>query len=170
MTTATYTVNLSRKFIVAAVAITATAAAITSIPAPVFAADIAPATISAWQAQVERSIDKNLRTPDVMLANRDHAVAQVRLHTDSNGQVASIALAQSSGDAAVDVEALRTANAVHYPALPTAFRGRENNILMQVYFADSDTAAHDKAIAAMQTAAHSSAEQMSVEMATLANK
>ncbi len=170
MFTATHLVPSTRKVFAATIATGLTVLAVASIPQPSFASPQAPQTARAWQLQVEKAIDANLTIPAHALGSRDHAVAQVRLHTNSDGDIAQVSLAESSGDAAIDAEALRTARAISYPPLPVQFRGHENSVLMQVYFADSDKAEHHDAYAKMQTTARRLAEQQSGEAATLAKK
>jgi len=169
MTTITSFQPSSRNLLFAGIAATVTALAIVAVPAPVAAktAIVAPTTVSAWQANVEKQIDSNLQMPVRALERHDHAIAQVRVRFDAQGEVRSISLAQSSGDKVADTEALRTAHTVRYPLLPTALRGRDRNIVMQVYFADGSSPIHQQEANALQLAAHRSAEQMLVQTAAL---
>ncbi len=169
MTTTTYFQTSSRNLLFAGIAATVTALAIAAVPTPASAKAFAaaPATAAAWQVNVEKQIDATLQMPSVALANRDHAIAQVRVRFNAEGEARSITLAQSSGDEAVDAEALRTAHAVRYPLLPVSLRGQNRSIVMQVYLADGTSATHAQEAKDLQLAAHRSAEQMPVQTAAL---
>ncbi len=166
--TTTYFTN-SRGLIIATLAAGLTLSALAAVPAPAAAA--APLTAVAWQANVEKQIERNLEMPDKAFTKHDHAIAHVRIHFDADGQqTGQVTLAKSSGEKAADVEALRTARAVRYPVLPTDLRGRERTIVMQVYFADGNSLAHEHEANDLKLAAHRSAEQMSVQTAALETK
>jgi TonB family protein len=158
-----------RSLFIAAIAAGLTISAIAVVPAPAHAA-AAPTSVVAWQTNVEKQIDKNLRTPTNALVTRDHATAEVFIRFNADGQAGAVTLGKSSGDRAADAEALRTARAVRYPVLPTELRGRERTIAMQVYFADSPSSQHDQEANDLRLAAHRSAEQMSVQTAALETK
>jgi TonB family protein len=162
MTIATFSNQSLRTLLATTVAASATALAIIAVPAPAAAKtiDAAPATSSAWQAAVEKQIDANLKMPVGVLGRQDHAIAQVRVWFNADGEARTISLAQTSGDDAADDEALRTARAVRYPLLPTAVRGRERSILMQIYFADGSSPTHRQDATNLKLAAHRSTEQM----------
>ncbi|WP_157219767.1 energy transducer TonB family protein [Flavisphingomonas formosensis] len=142
------------------------AACIVGAVAPARAAERnAPLTVQDWKMDVERQIDATLRTPS--LEGRDHAAATVAIHFDADGKADTIAISKSSGIASADAEALRTANRVAYPALPSGLRGRPQTIAMMVYFGAADTAADRKAVAAMQALAEQRAEKTATLSAAL---
>jgi len=156
-----------RNFLFAAVAAGATTFAVGAMPTPALAetAVVTPGTAQAWQANVEKQIDANLLMPAGGLGRVDHAIAHVRVRFNAEGEAGQISLAQSSGDKAVDAEALRTARSIRYPLLPTAMRGRDRNILMQVYFSDGSSERHAQEAADLQMAAHRFTEQMRIQTA-----
>lgn len=169
MTTATPLATSPRSLFIAAIAAGLTVSAVAVVPAPAHAA-VAPNSIVAWQANVEKQIDTNLRMPADALGYRDHATAQVNIRFNADGQAASVTLGKSSGERLVDAEALRTARVIRYPVLPTELRGRERTIAMQVYFADDASVQHDREANDLRMAAHRSAAQMSVQTAALESK
>jgi len=169
MITAAPLVTAPRSLFIAAIAAGLTLSAIAVVPAPAHAAS-APTSVIAWQANVEKQIARNLRMPENALSIRDHALAQVNVRFNADGQAGSVTLAKSSGDRAADAEALRTARAVRYPVLPTELRGHDRTIAMQVYFADAPSLQHDQEANDLKLAAHRSAEQMSVQTAALETK
>ncbi|MDE2043424.1 MAG: TonB family protein [Alphaproteobacteria bacterium] len=127
--------NTSR-FLGAAVALAATTIMVSSIPAPVSAHSSNAAT--QWQAQVESQIENNLVFPvNAKIGDKD-ALARVRVNFTPEGRYESASLAQSSGDATIDAEALRTARAVRYPVLPAVIRSHGSSVVMQVYFAGTN--------------------------------
>jgi len=142
------------------------AACIMGTVAPARAAEPnAPLTVQDWKADVERQIDNSLRNPP--LGGRDHAAATIAIHFDAEGRPADIRIARSSGVAAADEEALRTANRIAYPALPSGLRGRPQTIAMMVYFGAADTEADRKAISAMQEMAEQRAAKTAMLSASL---
>lgn len=169
MTTTAPLAHSPRNLIIAAIAAGLTVSVIAVVPAPAHAA-AAPNAVVAWQANVEKQIDNNLQLPSHALANRDHATAEVNIRFNADGQAGSVTLGKSSGDRAVDAEALRTARVIRYPLLPTELRGRERTIAMQVYFADYASSQHDREANDLQLAAHRTAAQMSVQTAALETK
>lgn len=91
----------------------------------------APLTINDWQQDVNRQIDDNLRVPARFDGGLAAATVAVMLNAD--GEFGSASIAKSSGNDAVDKEAMRVAHAISYPALPTGLRGRPREVTMQVY-------------------------------------
>jgi len=151
------------------IAASAAGVALSAVPTPLWAASHADAssTASAWQANVEKQINANLQVPTGAFSRADHATAEVRVKFDADGALRGIQLAQSTGDAALDKEALRTARAVRFPLLPAELRGRNCTVMMQVYFADGTSAEHDRDAAALTLAAHRSLELKRVQTAAL---
>ncbi|MFM9978175.1 MAG: energy transducer TonB [Sphingomonadaceae bacterium] len=66
---------------------------------------------AAFTTQVERSISQTMVLP----MGSVRGVATVAIEIAADGSVLSAEIAKSSGNAAYDLEALRTANAVSYP-------------------------------------------------------
>ncbi|PTQ07380.1 hypothetical protein CLG96_17695 [Sphingomonas oleivorans] len=100
----------------------------------------APADITEWQAQVERQIDQTLRTPvDENVAGR-YAAATVDVSLAADGSVTGSRIAKSSGSRGLDREALRTARAVNYPALPGSLAGKPRTVAMKIFFGRSQQA------------------------------
>lgn len=117
------------------------AACVGAAVSPVHAATPnAPATIDDWQAVVEKQIDAKLRMPEGAFLTRDVLKSQVAVRVGSDGDVAGIDLAHSSGSRTLDREALRVARAIAYPALPEGLRDRPQTITMNVRFASSKLA------------------------------
>jgi TonB family protein len=155
-------------FAVRAFATALAACAIMAVSAPVSARDPVPATLADWRAAVNRQIDAKLDLPAGGLRHGDHAVATVLVSLDADGRLADVALAEPTGEEAVDAEALRTARAVHYPPLPAGLRGRPRTIAMLLYFGEpgSETAALRQVAEAAALAA--AAERKSDRSATAA--
>ena len=99
---------------------------------PAKAADITVSTAADWQTEVERRIDNAMLTP----ASRHQGVvmAEVVMRFDAQGNFRSATLGKTSGDADVDQEALRVANAIHYPALPAHLQGKSQRVAKQIFF------------------------------------
>ena len=110
-------------------------ACIVGAVAPAKAADLAPLTVSSWQQAVDREIDRTLRMPN-SAALKDHAIATVAVRFDDHGGFDGASIARSSGDTAIDAEALRTAREVRYPVLPAGLRGSPRTVTMQLFFAN----------------------------------
>lgn len=111
-----------------------------------------PATAGDWKADVEQRIDRELQTPTGFANGVTHA--EVAMQFDADGRFQSATLRKSSGNASVDAEALRVANRISYPQLPTWLQGRKQTVAMQIFFGDSKKAiarplrsAHEAAIA-----------------------
>jgi TonB family protein len=112
------------------------AAAVALLAGSAMAGERVPRTLAEWRAEVNRQIDDRLSLPAGGLRHGDHAVATVLVSLDADGRFADASIGQSSGDAAVDDQALRTARAVHYPQLPVALRGAPRTIAMMLYFGE----------------------------------
>ena len=93
----------------------------------VLAAAVSPAKAdtTVFRDKVERSIKANLQMP---LARPKQGIATVAVHITADGAVKSAELLGSTGSAAYDNEAVRTAKAVSYPA------GAARNIVMVLGF------------------------------------
>ena len=102
---------------------------------PAKAAEVTVSTASAWQAEVERRIDKAMESPNAK--SERPVVAEVTMHFDDRGGFRSASLAKSSGIDQVDSEALRVANSINYPALPAHLQGKPRNVGMQIVFGNS---------------------------------
>ncbi len=105
-------------------------------------------TIAGWQSAVNHAIDAGPRDPRGAFGRSDHAMSTIAVRFDAQGGFDGAAVARSSGSAAADREALRTARAIRYPALPVGLRGRPRTIVMQVYFGDGSQPAEQGAEAA----------------------
>ena len=114
-------------------------ACIAAAVSPAKAADLttAPSAV-AWQAQVERKIDNEMRTPS-SVTNRV-VMAEVAMRFDSAGHFETATLRNSSGMTEVDREALRIANSIQYPVLPTHLQGKPQSIAMQIFFGNDGNA------------------------------
>lgn len=126
------TIDFQRIAVSSAGALLLSAACVVAAVNPVRAAEPnAPLTISDWQQNVNRQIDKNLRVPTNF--DRKLAATAVSVVLDADGEFDGASVAQSSGSSAVDREAVRVAGAIDYPALPAGLRGRPQQVTMQVY-------------------------------------
>lgn len=127
-------------------------------------AQAAPATVDDWRAEVSAQIDDTLRFPHAALPRDDHAVATVRVRLNAEGEAQQVAIAKSSGDYRLDKEAIRVAERVQYPTLPSGLRGRPQTVEFQLYFgkaADGATAMrHRKTAEAMAHAASDTADNL----------
>ena len=107
----------------------------------------APLTTGDWQARVSRQLDAKMSIPAFTLRNDDHAIATINVRFDADGVFSGASLAKSSGLAAIDSSALRTARAIAYPALPAGLRGKPQTVAVQLYYgiaADGEDAAGRK--------------------------
>ncbi|WP_169542558.1 TonB family protein [Sphingomonas baiyangensis] len=121
-------------------AIGAVAASITMLGAaagPVNAAG--PVGTANWSRNASRVLGAELRTLDaVPYAVRRNAAAIVTARFDTNGRVADVMLVRGTGDARLDAEAMRAAQAARLPRLPIALRGRSVAVPLEIFFADPD--------------------------------
>ncbi|MBV9843379.1 MAG: TonB family protein [Sphingomonadaceae bacterium] len=125
--------------------------------APAKAADVAPLTVSDWQKSVDKQIDRTLRFPSGVAAMDGHAIATVAVKFDDHGGFDGASIAKSSGNEAIDAEALRTARTIRYPVLPSGLRGRAQTVSMQLLFAepkDGDAAREQMVADQMAADAH----------------
>ena len=111
---------------------------------------------AAWQAQVEHLIDRNLMDPQTTSPSGATA-SVVGLQFNERGEFQGATLRTSSGNSAVDEEALRVANRISYPALPTFLQGKPQTVAMEIHFgsnreqvASATSKARDVAIAHAQ--------------------
>ena len=124
--------NVRRVLTTAAGALVLSTACLAAAVSPVRAAEYG---VTNWKAEVERSIDRELKAP-AHLNNGGTATVRVTL---ASGQVVDAALIKSSGDKAVDAEALRTARAVAYPDLPAALRTGRRTVDVALYVGPDDS-------------------------------
>ena len=128
-------IDFQRIFTAAAGAAVLSTACVVGAVAPAKAADLAPLTVSGWRQAVDHEIDHTLRMPSGAVL-KDHAIATVAVRFDDHGGFDGASLARSSGDRAIDTEALRTAREVRYPILPAGLRGSPRTVTMQLFFAN----------------------------------
>ena len=123
-------------------AVALTAASVFAAAAPARAATPnAPATVTDWQKGVERQLDS---TQDAAVLNStDNRVRKVVMTArfTADGDYAGAQIAQSSGQTAIDRQALRVTNAVKYPPLPAGYRGQPQQVTVRLYFGDAHAAA-----------------------------
>lgn len=140
------TTDFQRIAVSSAGALLLSAACVIGAVSPARAAEPnAPLTISDWQANVGRQINAELRTPATFRS--DTATATVAIALDAGGDFTAAKVAKSSGNGAIDREAIRVASRIAYPALPAGLRGQPQTVTMQVYFGtatSADTAAHQQ--------------------------
>jgi TonB family protein len=127
-------VDLQRVATASVGALVLTTACLAAAVAPARAAELSPASVSAWQTSVNQQIDRSLASQDVRSARQ--GVATVRVSFDASGELAGAAIAKSAGDARLDDAALRTARGIDYPVLPAHIRNKP--VLMKVYFGKSE--------------------------------
>lgn len=108
-------------------------------------AKAAPATVDDWRAEVSAQVDETLRFPHTALPQGDHAVATVRVRLNAEGEAQQVAIAKSSGNRRLDKEAIRVAERVHYPTLPSGLRGRPQTVEFQLYFVKGTDPRHGDA-------------------------
>lgn len=111
-------------------------ACVVATVSPVKAAEPVAQSARSWQTEVEQRIDHELKTPRI--GSVGVRVAVVAMRFDEAGNFASASIRKSSGIAAVDQEALRVANKLSYPALPTYLQGRPQTVAMQFHFGDRE--------------------------------
>jgi TonB family protein len=104
----------------------------TAVLAAAIITPVKAATPSTVKAAIERSIDAQMQMP---AAHSKRGIATVSVRVDANGNVKSANLVGSTGTKAFDDEAIRTANAVSYPA------GKPRNVVMVLGFGLSVSAA-----------------------------
>jgi TonB family protein len=97
----------------------------------------AQASTADFKASVERSIDTTVRLPAPATAK---GTATLAVSIDANGAVSNVALVKSSGVKNFDREAVRTANAVSYPA------GKARTIAMVLGFNQRPSVAGAKSL------------------------
>lgn len=139
-------IDAQRMLTAAAGAFLLSSACVLSAVGPARAAE--PATTGEWQQRVERQIEANLRMPTSVRSDV-RGVATVRIRFDEAGRFDGATIVRSTGNPALDEEALRTARAIRYPALPAGDRA----VAMQLYFgqhAPSKAAVREQATAAIE--------------------
>jgi TonB family protein len=138
-------------------------------PAKAATAD-APATMSAWQDHVEQQIDGTLRSPLAFFPN-GMAVATVNVRLAADGSVSDVKLAHSAGSRVLDREALRTAKAIRYPALPGRLGQKENVVALKLFFGrDAQAVAPALKAAAEQAVANNAAIERNAAQTQLARR
>lgn len=103
-----------------------------------FAASAQAETVTAYRAAVEQSIDREITVPHGMARDR-HGIATLAVTVRPDGTVGSIDLVKSSGFAAFDRAAVRTAKRVSYPAAPVT-----RTLAMVLGFNEQVLPAHQK--------------------------
>lgn len=127
--------DIQRVAVSAIGALLISAACIGAAVFPVKAAETGVSTATEWQAEVEKRIDRELRSP---FANSNAVtMTGVAMHFDDRGNFRSATLEKSSGVSAIDREAIRVARTIRYPALPTYLQGKRNRIEMRIFFGNS---------------------------------
>ena len=116
-------------------AVALTAASFFAAAAPVRAeAPNAPATVADWQQGVERQLHGSEDAAATKTSKgRGHKVVVAARFT-ADGDYAGSQIAQSSGVAAIDRQALSVADHVAYPALPGGYRGQPLQVTVRLYF------------------------------------
>jgi hypothetical protein len=128
----TFTRQDAQRVVVSAIgALLVSTACVGAAVFPVNAAEVTVSTAADWQTAVERQIDAVMQTPVTRFSKV--AMSEVVMHFDGRGAFRSATLARTSGSDAVDREALRVANAITYPALPTHLQGKPQNVAMQIF-------------------------------------
>lgn len=95
-------------------------------------------TATAYRTAVEQSIDREIALPQGMARDR-HGIATLAVTVRPDGTVGSIDLVKSSGFAAFDRAAVRTAKRVSYPAAPVT-----RTLAMVLGFNEQVLPAHQK--------------------------
>jgi protein TonB len=93
------------------------------------------AAVITWQTQILAVIERNKRYPEAARAGREQGTARVAFTLDRNGRVVSAHLAQSSGAAALDDEALALLKrAEPFPVPPTILPGETVVVRVPIRF------------------------------------
>lgn len=122
-----------QRFAISAVgAITLSTACVFAAVAPAKAE--APATLSAWQGQVEQRV---ARARDMGTAPAALTHADVALAFTADGDFAGARLARTSGSRKIDARAVRVASRLVYPQLPATERGLAKDVTLRLYFGDA---------------------------------
>jgi|KBSSwiStaDraftv2_1062776.scaffolds.fasta_scaffold28682_9 hypothetical protein len=108
------------------------AACITAAVSPAKAAEVTAPNAMAWKAEVEKRIDRAMITPPSVV--KGAVMSEVVMRFDDHGEFRNASLRKSSGLPDVDREALRIANHISYPALPTHLQGKPQTVAMQIIF------------------------------------
>lgn len=103
---------------------------------PAKAGEVTYSTAAGWQIAVEKRIDNALQSP--IGQSPKVVMAEVGMTFDEHGAFRSAALLKSSGIEALDREAVRTANALRYPALPAYLQGKPQKVAMQIFFGNKE--------------------------------
>jgi len=134
--------DIQRIAVSAAGAVVLTAASVFAAAAPVRAeAPLAPQTVSAWQQKVERQLSGAENAQVLKATDERVRKVLVEAHFTTDGDYAGAQIAQSSGAAVVDRQALRMVDAVDYPQLPEGFRGQPQRVTVRLYFGDAEKVA-----------------------------
>lgn len=130
------------------------------------AAEDSPATARHWQTEVERRIDRELANPAVAIDGV--RMTEVAMRFDAQGNFQSASVRKSSGETAMDAEALRVANSIRYPRLPLHLRGKPQSVAMQIIMGTGNAmqdAQRDAHKAAVARAADADANRAHAEIA-----
>ena len=102
----------------------------------------APLTVGDWQGSVQRQLDSR---QDAMVTDVDKVRnVMIAARFTADGDYAGASLIRSSGDVAIDGQAVRLANRLTYPALPAGYRGRPQLVTLKLFFGN-DAAAVQRA-------------------------
>ena len=117
-------------------AIALSAACIIGVAGPARAATpAAPAalTVSDWQNNVERQLDKPARGELADLIDGP-SKAELKLTFTADGDYAGAQVVRSTGNRKIDRHAVKIADAITYPGLPAGYRGTAQTVNMNLYF------------------------------------
>lgn len=106
-----------------------------------------PVSIDQWQSNVQKQIDNHLAANGSQVIT-ENSKAVVRVMLDGNSKVASAKVIESTGVAALDEEALRTARSVAYPVLPARLSTQHTSVALEVFFGRTPGAIAKEAAAA----------------------
>jgi len=116
-------------------AVLLTATCVIGAAAPVRAASLE--SLPAWTAAVQSRVAAVPASADQRLRPATLRSADVALRFTADGRYAGASLARSSGDGAIDAEAVKVANRVRYPRLPESVRGHDQEVALKLYFGDA---------------------------------
>lgn len=94
----------------------------------------APATVDAWQANVETKLADQNDIYSPFAENRSRAQAVMAVRFTADGDYAGADLARSTGKAKLDRHAMKVATHIAYPQLPESLRGRPQTVAMRLNF------------------------------------
>ena len=130
------------------------------------AAEDSPATPRHWQAAVQRRLDREIVNPAAAI--NAVPLTEVAMRFDAQGNFQSASVRKSSGETAMDAEALRVANSIRYPRLPLHLRGKPQSVAIQIIMGTGSAvsgAQRDAQGAAVARAADADANRAHAEIA-----